>query len=48
MPKSGAQSKKTLVFRAVFTKMFHVKPFLGVKSAMFHVKHHTDADVSAV
>lgn len=48
MSKSGAQSKKTVIFMAIFTKMFHVKPFVGVKSAMFHVKHHTDTDVSAV
>lgn len=33
---------------AIFTKMFHVKPFVGVKSAMFHVKHYADTDVSAV
>lgn len=46
--KIRCAKQKTVVFRAIFTKMFHVKPFVGVKFAMFHVKHHTDTDVSAV
>lgn len=45
--KIRCAEQKTVVFRAIFAEMFHVKPFLGVKSAMFHVKHRTDIDVSA-
>lgn len=46
--KIRCAEQKAVIFMAIFSKMFHVKPFVGVKSAMFHVKHHTDTDVSAV
>lgn len=46
--KIRCAEQKTVVFRAIFAKMFHVKPFLCVKFAMFHVKHHADTDVSVV